>query len=63
MASLFNSGGYVRHSAVPTSTVIASGLSLRERTITFATEWFFKPEGVALVKKRLEKELGKKKVV
>ena len=34
-----------------------------ERRIIFASEWYFKPQGVEVVKRRFEKELEKVKLV
>jgi hypothetical protein len=45
------------------STTTATALSSRERNLTFASEWHFKPEGVKLVKQNFEVQLRKRKIV
>jgi hypothetical protein len=47
----------------PSSTSAATVQYLNDRALTFASEWYFKPEGVKLVKERFEAELGKRRIV
>jgi hypothetical protein len=46
----------------PSSTV-GTYCNKRERKLTFASEWYFKPEGVRDVKERFEAELRRKEIV
>jgi len=56
--------GYSRSGNVTASTTASTAaLSSLEREIIFATEFYFKPEGVKMLKQRLERELGRKRLV
>ncbi|KAE9373238.1 hypothetical protein N431DRAFT_465535 [Stipitochalara longipes BDJ] len=46
----------------PSSTSAATHQYLNDRSLTFASEWHFKPEGVKLVKDRFEEELRKRRL-
>jgi hypothetical protein len=55
-----------RYTGPPTtapSSKVGTYYNKRERKLTFASEWYFKPEGVNDVKKRFEAELRRREIV
>jgi hypothetical protein len=55
-----------RHTGAPTtmlSSTVGTYYNIRERKLTFASEWHFKPEGVRDVKERFEAELSAREIV
>jgi hypothetical protein len=55
-----------RHTGLLTtapSSTVGTYVNRRERKLTFASEWYFKPEGVRDVKERFEAELGRREIV